>query len=298
MTTLGNKNEKIVLVNADLSGTCRNRNFALSFPNRFFNVGIAEQNMVSFAAGLSCEGFVPYVFTMASFLTMRACEQCRDDVAYGSRNVKMIGIYAGVSGGISGATHWAIEDIGIMNAIPGINIFEVCDQNQARNLLDYSLTIDKPMYIRVGIEPVDCIYPIDVKVTIGGSHLLRDGGDCFILTSGITVKYSLKAAEELEVRYGYKVGVIDLYSIKPIDIDAIIYACKSGRLLVVQDHNINGGLGSIVATIIVKSGLSVKYQVLGIPDVFSPSAHAPILYEKFYLDSKGITETILDLINN
>ena len=109
----GDVNEKVVVVNADLSGTCRNNGFVNKYPNRSFNTGIAEQNMVSFGAGLACEGFIPYVFSMAPFLTMRACEQCRTDVAYGNRNVRMIGVYAGVSGGISGATHWAIEDCGI-----------------------------------------------------------------------------------------------------------------------------------------------------------------------------------------
>ena len=130
MTHLGDVNERVVVVNADLSGTCRNKNFVNKYPNRSFNTGIAEQNMVSFGAGLACEGFVPYVFSMAPFLTMRACEQCRTDVAYGNRNVRMIGVYAGVSGGISGATHWAIEDCGIMTSIPNIAVFEVSDANQ------------------------------------------------------------------------------------------------------------------------------------------------------------------------
>ena len=115
------------------------------YPERSFNVGIAEQNMVSFAAGLACEGFKPYVFSMIPFLTMRACEQCRTDVAYGNRNVKLIGVYAGVSGGISGATHWGIEDCGIMSSIPNIKIFEVSDANLAKSVLDYSILDKSPL---------------------------------------------------------------------------------------------------------------------------------------------------------
>ena len=170
MTTLGDKNDKVVIVNADLAGTCRNKGFEAKYPNRCFNVGIAEQNMVSFGAGLACEGYIPYVFSMAPFLTMRACEQCRTDVAYGNRNVRMIGIYAGVSGGISGATHWSIEDCGIMTSIPNVAVFEVSDVNQMKRLMDYSLEYSGPMYIRCTVESTLDIYPENVSIIKGGSQ--------------------------------------------------------------------------------------------------------------------------------
>ncbi len=295
MTDLGEKSDKVVIVNADLAGTCRNRGFVDRFPGRAFNTGIAEQNMVSFAAGLACEGFISYAFSMAPFLTMRACEQCRTDVAYGNRNVRLIGVYAGVSGGISGATHWAVEDIGIMTSIPGIAVFEVSDANQAKRLLDYSLTCNGPMYIRSSIEPVEDIYDESIDVIPGGSVTVREGNNGAVLCSGVTVQYALEASKIIEARTGKKIRVVDLYSIKPIDRKAVIDAAKTGRVVVAQDHNVCGGLGSIVSTIIAEEGLSVRFKVLGIPDKFVAMAHAPYLYSRFGIDCNGIVEAVCGL---
>lgn len=140
--------------------------------------------MVLFGVDLACEGFIPYVFLMAPFLSTRACEQCRTDVAYGNRNVRMIGIYAGVSGGISGTTHWSIEDCGIMTSIPNIAVFEVSDANHMRRLLDYSLEYNRPMYIRCTVEPTLDIYPENVLITKGGSQTVIEGSDGAFLCSG------------------------------------------------------------------------------------------------------------------
>ncbi len=296
MTTLGDRNDKVVIVNADLAGTCRNNNFVERFPERSFNTGIAEQNMVSFAAGLSCEGFIPYAFSMAPFLTMRACEQCRTDVAYGNRNVKLMGVYAGVSGGISGATHWGIEDVGIMTSIPGINVFEVSDANQARGLLDYSLDYNGPMYIRSTVEPTEDIYPSDVKVKSGGSICAKDGDDGAILCSGVVVQYALEASAQIEKESGKKIRVVDLYSIKPVDREAIIDAARTGFIIVAQDHNIYGGLGDIVSRVIAEERLTVKIKILGVPDQFTAMAHAPYLYEKFGYSAGGIKNAINNLL--
>ena len=228
MTTLGESNDKVVVVNADLAGTCRNREFTEVFPDRSFNTGIAEQNMVSFAAGLACEGFVPYTFSMAPFLTMRACEQVRTDVAYGKQNVRLIGVYAGVSGGISGATHWAIEDVGIMTSIPGVAVFEVSDASQAKRLLDYSLTYKGPMYIRSSVEPTENLYNDDLTILVGGSVTVVDGDAAAVLCSGVVVQFAKEAAEIIEKEKGKHIRVVDLYSIKPIDRDAVINAAMTG----------------------------------------------------------------------
>lgn len=298
MTTLGEKNNKVVIVNADLASTCRNKTFIERFPERSFNVGIAEQNMISFAAGLAYEGFLPYAFSMASFITMRACEQVRTDVAYGNRNVKMIGVYAGVSGGISGATHWAIEDVGIMTAIPGIAVFEVSDANQARQLLDFSLCYDKPMYIRCGVEPTEDIYNEDVEIRLGGSHTVAAGDDEAILCSGVIVQYAIKAAQRIKRETGNSIRVVDMYSIKPIDRKTVISAAKTGNVLVAQDHNIFGGLGSIIFQVIAEEGISTKVKILGIPDKFVPMAHAPYLYNQFRLDTNGLAGIMAEILNN
>lgn len=296
MTTLGDKNNKVVVVNADLAGTCRNRDFSEKYPERAYNTGIAEQNMVSFSAGLACEGFIPYVFSMAPFLTMRACEQCRTDIAYGNRNVRMMGVYAGVSGGISGATHWAIEDIGIMTSIPNIAVFEVSDSNQAKSLLDYSLKYTGPMYIRSSVEPTLNLYDENVQVSAGGSIEVISGDDGAILCSGGIVQYALQASKEIESETGMHIRVIDMYSIKPIDRAAIIRAAKTGRVLVAQDHNTVGGLGSLVATVLSEEGIGVKFKILGIKDSFVAMAHANYLYALFELDKDGIKKNILGMM--
>ena len=295
MTTLGEKSEKVVIVNADLAGTCRNRRFAETYPKRSFNIGIAEQNMVSFAAGLACEGFIPYAFSMAPFLTMRACEQCRTDIAYGNRNVRLLGVYAGVSGGISGATHWAIEDVGIMTSIPGIAVFEVSDANQAKRLLDYSLEHKGPMYIRCGVEPTEDIYQESVEIRPGGSTVIVDGDDGAILSAGVTVQYAKEASEIIEKENGKKIRVVDMYSIKPVDRKAIIESAETGHVVVAQDHNISGGLGSIVGTVMAEEGFGIKYKILGVPDRFVAMAHAPYLYDKFGINARGIAESVNSL---
>lgn len=297
MSALGSINEKVVIVNADLAGTCRNKDFIEKYPNRAFNTGIAEQNMVSFGAGLASEGFIPYVFSMAPFLTMRACEQCRTDVAYGKRNVRMIGVYAGVSGGISGATHWAIEDCGIMTAMPGVAVFEICDANQARRLLDYSLEFDGPMYIRSSVEPVKDIYDENVPVMSGGSNIVRAGDDGAFLCAGVVVQFALEASERILMETGKRIRVVDMYSIKPIDKKAVISAAKTGKVVVAQDHNIIGGLGSLVSLIIAEEGIATKFVNLGINDRFVAMAHAPFLYHKFGYDSDGLYFAMMKLLN-
>lgn len=293
MSVLGEKEDKVVIVNADLSGTCRNGGFAEKYPSRAFNTGIAEQNMVSFAAGLACEGFIPYAFSMAPFLTMRACEQVRTDIAYGNRNVRMMGVYAGVSGGISGATHWAIEDVGIMTSIPGIAVFEVSDANQARRLLDYSLNHTGPMYIRCGVEPTEDIYEEDIDVLPGGSITVTEGDDGAILCTGVVVQYAVEAAKRIRDEYGKSIRVVDLYSIKPIDRKAVISAANTGNIVVAQDHNIIGGLGSMVTMIIAEERIKTNIKILGIPDMFVPMAHAPYLYRQFEYDASGLVKYIL-----
>lgn len=296
MEELGRKSERVVVVNADLAGTCRNTGFCNLYPDRAFNTGIAEQNMVSFAAGLAKEGFISYAFSMAPFLTMRACEQCRTDVAYANLNVRLIGVYAGVSGGISGATHWAIEDCGIMCSIPGMVVLEVSDEFQARQLLEGSLEYEGPIYIRCGVEPVKKIYNDDSQFKIGGSAIVREGDDGVFLCSGVTVQYALEASMRIEEKTGSKIRVVDMYSLKPIDREAIISATETGKIIVVQDHNVIGGLGSLVATVMAEEGRSAKFKIIGINDRFDAMAHAGYLYRLYKMDSDGLEKEMLNML--
>lgn len=295
MRNLGIADEKVLVINADLMGTCRNRTFVEEFPKRTFNVGIAEQNLVSFAAGLAAEGFKPYAFTMAPFMSMRACEQVRTDVAYGNRNVKLVAVYSGLSGGISGPTHWAVEDCGIMRSVPNMTIVEPSDKHQAEALLRKSLSDKRPMYFRITTESVEDIYDTD-EFTIGKACVPVDGKDCAIICSGVTVQFAVEAAKYLKDTYGYSVKVVDMHTIKPIDEKAVKDAAKTGNIIVAQDHNVIGGLGSAVAEVLAANKLSVNFKVLGIPDAYCEIGHAGYLYNKYGYDKDGIVKAVVSML--
>lgn len=296
MLDLGNISEKVVVVNADLSGTCRTKDFVAQFPERSYNVGIAEQNLVSFAAGLAHEGYIPYAFTMAPFISMRACEQCRTDVAYANLPVRLITTYAGCSGGISGATHWAIEDCAIMQSMPNIVVMEPSDVLQARKMMMSSILYNGPIYIRSSVVDVEAIYDEEYKFEMGKASYPKKGDDATIICSGVVVQYALKAAALVEKKTGCSIQVIDMHTIKPIDTEAIITAAKKGPVLVAQDHNIIGGLAYSVAAKIVEAGISTKFKILGIPDKFVAMAHASYLYNQFGYDADGLEYAMIDLL--
>ncbi len=296
MLDIGSKDEKIVVVNADLMGTCRNKNFVEKNPNRSFNVGIAEQNMISFSAGLASEGFKPYAFTMAPFMSMRACEQVRTDVAYGNKNVKLISVYSGLSGGISGPTHWAIEDCGIMCSIPNMIVVEPSDKIEAEKLLNISTKIEKPMYFRITTESVVSIYNSNTKFELGKANIPVNGDDGAIICSGVTVQYAIEASKIIKEKTRKNFKVIDMHTIKPIDESAIIEAAKTKHIIVAQDHNVIGGLGSMVASVIAKNNLDVDFKILGIPDTYGVIGHAGYLYNKYGYDTEGIIKASLEML--
>lgn len=296
MTTMGEINKRVVVVNADLSGTCRNTEFSQVFPERSFNVGIAEQNLVSFSAGLAHEGFIPFAFSMAPFISMRACEQCRTDVAYANLNVRLMGTYAGVSGGISGATHWSFEDCAIMGSMANMVVLEPSDPVQAIKMLEATLEYEGPVYIRSSIEPVISLYEDDYEYKIGKASIVKEGNDGAYICSGITVKYATEAALRIEKNLGKHIRVIDMHTIKPIDRNAIIDAAKTGRIVVAQDHNKVGGLGYFVSNVLAEENIAVKYANLGIDDCFETMAHAPYLYHKFGYDADGLEKKMIELL--
>ena len=298
MVELGRIKNNVVVVNADLMGTCRNSTFVKEFPNRSFNVGIAEQNMVSFAAGLAHEGFMPFVFSMAPFISMRACEQCRTDVAYANLNVRFVATYAGCSGGISGATHWSIEDCAIMSGIPNITILEPCDAIQAERMLKATLSYDGPIYIRSSVEPVQNIYSQHYVFSIGKASVVREGDDGAFLCAGVVVQYAIEAADIIKNQTGKKIRVVDMHTIKPIDREAVINAAKTGKLIVAQDHNVVGGLGYSGAAVLAEEGISTQFKILGIDDRFVAIAHAMYLYHMFGYDTSGLVTAMLKMLED
>jgi transketolase len=297
ISRLGEKNDKVVVVNADLSGTSRNKGFCEEFPHRSFNVGIAEQNLISFSAGLAHEGYMPYAFTMAPFISMRACEQCRTDVAYGHLNVRLIGNYAGYSSGVSGATHCALEDCAIMGSMAGMTVLEPGDPYQICKMLEATLTWDGPVYIRSGIEAIKPIYPEDYDYQIGKAIIAREGGDGAFIASGIVVQFALEAAERLEKDTGAKIRVVDMHTIKPIDEAAVLDAARTGRVIAAQDHNIIGGLGYYAAAVIAQAGVSAQYKILGCPDRFVPIATAPYLFHVNEYDADGLYKNMKKMLD-
>lgn len=297
MSVIGEMDSKVLVVNADLMKTCRNTSFVEKYPERSFNVGIAEQNLVSFAAGLAHEGFKPYVFSMAPFLSMRACEQCRTDVAYANLDMRIVGAYSGVSGGISGATHWGMEDCSIFVSMPNMSVIEFSDANQAKAILESTLDFEGPVYFRVTVEPTYRIYSEEEKFEVGRSKELKEGSDGVFLCSGVLVAKAIEAARLLEEERGLSIGVTDMYSIKPIDEEAILKAAKTGHVVAAQDHLIHGGLCSVIANTLAQRGLGIRYKALGIEDKFNTMAHAPALYEKFGLDVNGLKEAMIELFD-
>ena len=298
MTTLGARDASVAVVNADLSGTCRNRSFVERYPERSYNMGIAEQDMVSFAAGLAHEGCHAYAFSMAPFLTMRACEQVRTDVAYGDLPVTLVGAYAGVSGGISGATHWSIEDVAIMCGIPGITVLEPCDAVQAERMMDWTLTQQHPVYLRTSVEPMIGIYDdTDDAFTMGKANTVVGGDDGAFLCAGVTVKYAIAAARAIREKTGKRIRVVDMHTIKPLDRAAVRAAAATGAIVAAQDHNIYGGLGTQVAQVLAEEGIGVRFQNVGIPDRFTAMAHAPYLYHAFGYDAEGLETHMMNLLH-
>lgn len=298
MLELGRKKQEVVVVNADLMGTCRNASFVTEFPERSFNVGIAEQNMVSFAAGLAHEGFMPYVFSMAPFISMRACEQCRTDVAYGNLNVRLVATYAGCSGGISGVTHWGIEDCAIMSAIPGMTVLEPCDTVQAVKMLEALLVYNGPAYIRSSVEAVENLYERDYEFEIGRASVPVEGEDGAFICSGVVVQYAVAAARIICEKCGKRIRVVDMHTMKPLDREAVVEAAKTGYLVVAQDHSEIGGLGDAVARVLAEESIPARFEVLGMKDTFTVMAHAPYLYHAFGYDTDGMVKTMNRMLNN
>ncbi len=298
MLALGERDSRVVVVSADVMASCRVNRFAEKFPERAFNVGIAEQEMISFSAGLAREGAIVYAFAMGPFLSMRACEQIRNDVAYDGLPVRMVGTYAGYSGGISGATHWSMEDCAIMRGIPGITVWEPSDCGQLQQMIDRSVDIPGPIFMRLSIMPARELHGENYRFDPAKADVIREGTDGAFLCSGICVQHAVEAAERLQGEFGKEVMVLDMHSIKPIDQEAVCKAAKTGTIIVAQDHNVVGGLGDAVASVLAENGMAAKLRVLGIPDRFVPAGHAPWLYHEYGFDADGLMTEMSGMIGN
>ena len=271
IVALGKENKNILVVDCDIGKSCKSTKFAHELPDQHVNVGIAEQNGAGVAAGLATCGKIPFVVTYAAFGSMRMLEMIRQEVCYPNLNVKLACSHGGLTPANDGASHQAIEDMGILRTIPNMTVIMPADAVAARKLVRAAAEFDGPVYLRFTRDKVPVLYGEDDTLEIGKAKCLRDGKDVAILANGDTVCLALEAAEQLAAE-GIEARVLDVHTIKPLDVDAV-NACidEIGRLVTVEDHNILNGLGSAVCEVVAERGKG-KVKRIGVLDQFGMSA--------------------------
>ena len=283
IVALGKENKNILVVDADIGKSCKTGAFRKELPEQYLNVGIAEQNCAGVAAGLATCGKIPFVVTYAAFGSMRMCEMIRQEIAYPHLNVKIACSHGGVTPANDGASHQAIEDMGILRTIPNMTVVMPADYNAARKLVRAAAEYDGPVYLRFTRDAVPVIYDENEEFELGKAKLLREGKDLAILANGDTLRLALEAAEALKAQ-GVSARVLDFHTIKPLDVEAVTAAInETGRVITVEDHNILNGLGSAVCEIAAESGKG-RVKRVGIRDQFGMSAP----YERL-LAMNGVT---------
>ena len=295
LSELGAVNKNIVVLDADLSGSTKTSVFAKKFPDRFFNMGVSEADMMGTAAGLSTCGKIPFASTFAIFASGRAWEQVRQSIAYPKLNVKIVASHSGITVGEDGGSHQAIEDIALMRVIPNMTVIAPCDGIETRSVIQEIVKYNGPVYVRVARGKSPVVLPEDYKFTIGKGVVLRDGKDAAIIANGLMVSHALEAAEMLK-KEGLHIRVINMSTIKPIDRDLIIKAAKETRAIVTaEEHSIIGGLGEAVAGAVAEE-CPVPVKKVGIQDKFGQSGLAEELLAHYGLMPKDIAEAVKEAI--
>ena len=283
IVALGKENKNILVVDADIGKSCKTGDFRKQLPDQYLNVGIAEQNCAGVAAGLATCGKIPFVVTYAAFGSMRMCEMIRQEICYTHLNVKIACSHGGVTPANDGASHQAIEDMGILRTIPNMTVVMPADYASARKLVRAAAEFDGPVYLRFTRDAVPVIYDEDEEFEIGRAKKLREGKDVAILANGDTVRLAIQAAEAL-AEEGIEARVYDFHTIKPLDEEAVRSCIEEiGRIVTVEDHNILNGLGSAVCELVAEAGRG-KVKRIGIQDQFGQSAP----YERL-LAMNGVT---------
>ena len=280
---LGKENRDILVVDIDIGKSCKTGAFRKELPEQYLNVGIAEQNGAGVAAGLATCGKIPFVVTYAAFGSMRICEMIRQEIAYPKLNVKIACSHGGLTPANDGASHQAIEDMGILRTIPNMTVIMPADYTSAKTLVKAAAKFNGPVYLRFTRDAVPVIYDENEEFEIGKAKLLREGKDVSLIANGDTVCIALQAAELLAAK-GISAKVLDMHTIKPLDVDAVASCIEqTGKIVTVEDHNILNGLGSAVAEVMAECGKG-KLKRVGVLDQFGQSAP----YERL-LEMNGIT---------
>ena len=296
LVKLGQINEQVVVLDADLSKSTKTNEFYKVYPNRFFNMGIAEQNLIGAACGFATAGKIPFASSFAMFATGRAFEIIRNSVAYPKLNVKICATHAGLTVGEDGASHESIEDMAIMRAIPNMTVLVPADGVEAEQMILEAARVYGPMYVRLGRSAVPTIFDENYKFEIGKGTVVRQGNDATIIACGIMVYEAIKAAEELALE-GINARVINMSTIKPIDKELIITAAKETKAIVTaEEHSIIGGLGSAVCEV-VSEECPVVVKKVGVKDSFGESGTPAELLKKYGLTANDIVEAVKESIN-
>ncbi|MCI1822361.1 MAG: transketolase family protein [Megasphaera sp.] len=295
LAELGAVNDDIVVLDADLSASTKTSVFKKAFPNRHFNVGIAEQNLIGVAAGLAATGKIPFASSFAVFATGRAFEQIRNSVCYPRLNVKIAATHAGITVGEDGATHQANEDVAIMRSLPNMSVVVPADAAETKAVIKWAAAYDGPVYIRMGRSKVPEIFDDSYQYTFGKGIVLQDGIDVTLIAMGIMVAKAQEAAKELE-KEGISAAVVNMSTIKPIDSEMLI-ACakKTGAVVTCEEHTIMGGLGSAVAEVLGEC-CPVPLTRIGMNDVFGESGTPNELLVKFGLTAEHIVQAAKSVI--
>lgn len=286
---LGAVRQDVAVLDADLSKSTKTSMFQSKYPERFFNAGIAEQNLMGLAAGFAAAGKVPFASTFAVFATGRAYDQIRNSICYPRLNVKIAATHAGITVGEDGGSHQALEDINLMRGLPNMTVLVPADGPEAKNAVKAAAEYEGPVYIRLGRSGVPTITDADAPFVIGKGRVMREGSDVTLIGCGMMVAKALEAADAL-AEEGVSAAVIDMSTIKPIDRELIVeWAKKTGAIVTAEEHNVIGGLGSAVAEVLVEEAL-VPMERVGIEDVFGESGTGGELVEKYRLTAEHIVE--------
>ena len=295
LTELGRTNPNVVALCADLIGSLKMDQFIKENPERFFQIGIAEANMMGIAAGLTIGGKIPFTGPFAEFSTARVYDQIRQSIAYSNKNVKIAASHAGLTLGEDGATHQTLEDIGLMKMLPGMVVINPCDYNQTKAATIAAAEYEGPVYLRFGRPAVPVFTPADQKFEIGKGILMNEGTDVTIVATGHLVWESLVAAAELE-KEGISCEVINIHTIKPLDEEIILNSVKkTGKIVTAEEHNILGGLGESVARVLAQK-CPTPQAFVAVNDTFGESGTPAQLMEKYEIDSKAVIAKVKSLL--
>ncbi len=290
LVELGGINDKVVVLDADLSHATMTCGFAQAYPDRFFNAGIAEANMVDMAAGMSTMGLIPFCSTFAIFGAGRAYEQVRNSIAYPKFNGKLCVTHAGVSVGEDGGSHQAIEDLALMRVIPGMTVVVPADANEARKAVLAAAEFEGPMYLRFA-RLASPVFEQDYPFTIGKANVMREGTDAVVFACGMMVSAALDAAAELAAE-GKSVAVVNVHTIKPIDAQCVLeWAQRCGNVITAEEHSVIGGLGDAVADVLM-GRVSCKFKKIGVQDQFGQSGKAKEVLKEYGLTAPQLAQAI------